>query len=66
MNQAIPPRTGKRSHLWIRVGTTLFALLLLVTLGLMWWWDHEPATFDVVKSAQLHASERGQPVVTGT
>lgn len=66
MNQAIPPRAGKRSHLWIRVGTTLFALLLLLTLGFMWWWDHEPATFDVVEAANTRAAARGQPVVVGT
>ena len=66
MNQAIPTRTGKRSHLWIRLGTLLFALLLLLTLGFMWWWDHEPATFDVVEAANARAAARGQPAVVGT
>ena len=66
MNQAIPTRTGKRSHLWIRLGTMLVALLLLLTLGFMWWWDHEPAPFDVVEAAKARAAERGQPVVVGT
>lgn len=66
MNSAIPVRTGKRSHLWIRIGTTLLALLILLTLAFMWWWDHEPANFDVAASAQERAAARGQPVVTGT
>ena len=66
MNQAIPTRTGKRSHLWIRLGTVLLAILLLLTLGFMWWWDHEPATFDVAGAAKARAAERGQPVVIGT
>ncbi|MBB5207649.1 DUF2333 family protein [Chiayiivirga flava] len=66
MNSAIPARTGNRSHLWIRIATVLLAVLILVTLALMWWWDHEPDTFDPVAHAQERAAARGQPVVTGT
>jgi len=66
MNHAIPTRTAKRSHLFIRLGTLLLALVLLSTLGFMWWWDHEPATFDVTDTANVRAAARGQPVVIGT
>lgn len=66
MSQAVPTSTGKRSHFWIRVGTTLFAAWLLVIAVLMFWWDHEAARFDVVMSAQDAAAKREQPVVVGT
>ena len=66
MNSAIPARTGKRSHLWIRIGTVLLAVVIVLTLAFMWWWDHEPDTFDVVAYANERAAARGQPVVTGT
>jgi len=66
MNQAVPSTSGKRTHFWIRVATTLFAIWLLVIGVLMFWWDHEPERFDVVKSAQDAAAARKQPVVIGT
>lgn len=66
MNQAVPSTSGKRTHFWIRVATTLFAIWLLVIGVLMFWWDHEPESFDVVKSAQTAAAARKQPVVIGT
>lgn len=66
MNQAVPASSGKRSHFWIRVGTTVFAAWLLAMAVLMFWWDHEPERFDVVASAQAAAAGRGQPVVVGT
>lgn len=66
MNQAVPASTGKRSHFWIRLGTTLLAAALLLTAALMFWWDHEPEPFDVVASAERAAQARKQPMVVGT
>jgi hypothetical protein len=66
MNQAVPASAGKRSHFWIRVGTTLLAAYLLAMAALMFWWDHEPFRFDVVASAKEAAAARQQPVVIGT
>ena len=66
MNQAVPSSSSKRSHFWIRVGTTLFAAWLLGVAALMFWWDHEPERFDVVASAQAAAARREQGVVVGT
>jgi hypothetical protein len=66
MSQALPTTGAKRSHFWIRVGTTLLAAWLLVVAVLMFWWDHEPERFDVVASAQAAAADRKLPVVVGT
>lgn len=66
MSDALPVRDRKRAHFWIRVGTTLLAAYLLITVVLMIWWDHEPDTFDVVASAQQAAASRNQGVVIGT
>lgn len=66
MNDALPARSGKRSHFWIRLGTVLLAVLILLTLAFMWWWNHEPAPFDVAAYAKERAAAREQPVVTGT
>jgi hypothetical protein len=66
MSQAMTPAGGKRSHFWIRVGTTALALWLLLVAILMFWWDHEPQRFDVLDSAEAAAAARGQPVVVGT
>ena len=66
MSQAVTTSSGKRSHFWIRIGTTLFAAWLLAVAALMFWWDHEPERFDVVKSAQDAAAARQQPLVVGT
>ena len=52
MNSAIPARGGKRSHLYIRLGTVLVAVLLLVVAAMMWWWDHEPPPFDAAALAE--------------
>lgn len=37
----------------------LLALLLVMMLALMWWWDKEPAQFDPMKLAAVHASPSG-------
>ena len=48
-------------------GTTIASIVgiyLLLVLALMWWWDKEPASIDVVASAAQHAEQNGvQPVV---
>ncbi len=41
------------------------ALLILVLLGLMWWYNHEPAPFDPLARSQAHAAEHGHDVVSG-
>ena len=66
MNDAISATRGKRSHLYIRIGTVLLALLLLVTGALMWWWDFEPRPFAVADSARAAALSRNQPMAPGT
>ncbi len=43
----------------------LLALLLLVNLGLMFWWDHEPEPFDVIQAARLHAGVGEGDLVPG-
>ncbi|MEZ5543766.1 MAG: DUF2333 family protein [Lysobacteraceae bacterium] len=63
--QAIPARTGKRSHLYIRIGTVLVAIFALCTLAMMWWWNEEPATFDPVAVAKETAQAKGQRIVPG-
>ena len=53
---------------WKRIVQSLAILLvvyLVVALGLMWWWDFEPATFDVVARAETRAAENQESVVTG-
>jgi hypothetical protein len=66
MSQAIPSSGGKRSHFYIRLGTTLLALYLIVIAILMFWWDHEPAGFDVVESARHAANADNRPMVVGS
>ena len=66
MNDAVPPSRGKRSHFWIRVATTLFAAWLLTVAVLMFWWDHEPPGFDVLKSAQKASADGKRPMVVGS
>jgi hypothetical protein len=52
---------------WLLRGIGLGVLAYaLVILGLMWWWDYEPAHFDVTAAAQARASAKHQPVVTGS
>lgn len=66
MNTAIPARSGKRSHFFIRLGTVLVAVLLLVIAATMWWWDYEPRRFDAAASAREAAAQAKRPVVAGT
>jgi hypothetical protein len=36
------------------------------TLAMMWWWNYEPAHFDVATTAQAHVAAKNEHVVTGT
>lgn len=66
MNQSVPASSGRRSHFWIRVLTTLFAAWLLVVAVLMFWWDHEPDNFEVVARApSAPGSTPARPPVVG-
>jgi hypothetical protein len=57
-----PPRRS-----WLLRGVAALVLVYMVgVLALMWWWDYEPAHFDVAASAQARATAKRQPVVTGT
>lgn len=55
-----------RSRRLALVVALLLALPLLTVLALMWWWDTEPAAFDVRANAEARAALRGQPPVVGT
>jgi hypothetical protein len=57
------PRT--RSWLLRGIGAVIVAYVVLV-LALMWWWDYEPAHFDVAATAQARVAARNEHVVTGT
>ncbi len=66
MNDALPVPAGKRSHLYIRLATVIATVMILITLVLMWWWDFEPARFDVVQASRNAAEQHQQTVVEGT
>ncbi len=55
--------TGPNNPFWLRAGVVLALVYLLLVLGLGWYWDDEPATFDVTENAQLRAARQ---VVGGT
>ena len=57
MNAVIPSDSRQRRHLVIRLVSVLFAVLLLTSLGYMWWWDYEP------EAPQLSQHDAGRPVV---
>jgi hypothetical protein len=56
----------RRSRWRLGLIGSLVLLPLLLILGLMWWWDAEPASVDVVAHGKARAAQRGQPVVVGT
>ena len=66
MNALSADRKRRRRYLFIRIGTVLLAIWLLVVSALWWWWDFEPDSFDVVRAAEQRAAERGQPLVVGS
>lgn len=51
---------------WLSALGALLGILLLGLLGLMWWWDYEPASLDVQKEAERRAQLVSQPVVVGS
>ncbi|TAL88241.1 MAG: DUF2333 family protein [Rhodanobacter sp.] len=54
------PRRGIRRAILVLLG-----LLVLLIVGLMWWWDTEPALFDPVAVTQVQMRELKRPVTTG-
>ncbi|MDT8437599.1 MAG: DUF2333 family protein [Wenzhouxiangellaceae bacterium] len=52
--------TGRR-----RIITLAVLALILVNLGLMWWLNEEPETFDPVDRAQARAEQAGHQLATG-
>lgn len=54
----------RRSRWLIAIGI-LLAVLVIVVLALMFWWDHEPERFDVRQRAEAHATAHGHRLVTG-
>ncbi len=54
-NQTPAPRYGKsRSRRGSVIGFVI-ALFAIIVLAMMWWWDSEPAHFDVAGAAREHA-----------
>ena len=49
-----------------QIGGALIGLWLIGTLALWWWWDHEPAAFDVVTETDARASMVTGAVTTAT
>ena len=41
------------------------SFIVVLCLGLMWWYNNEPALFDPVERSQVHAQLHGHSVVTG-
>lgn len=62
--QTQSPSTPSR-HLVRRGILGLLALLLVIVMGLMWWWDTEPALFDPVAVTQTQMRELKRPVTVG-
>lgn len=54
------PRRSRWRALWL-----IPALIVLVVLALMWWWDKEPAPFDPSAAAQTMVSQPAQVKVVG-
>ena len=49
-----------------QIGGALIGVWLIATLALWWWWDHEPAAFDVVTETDAQASMVTGAVTTAT
>jgi hypothetical protein len=59
--------SGTRIRGWLpRAIPVVLALYAAGVLGLMWWWDHEPARLDIAKLAERRAAAQQQPLVTGS
>lgn len=56
-----------RARAWMFGGIGVVAAACVVgVLALMWWWDYEPAHFDVSAAAQARATASSGKVVTGS
>lgn len=58
------PVAGSKS-VFARVTTAGIALLIAGYAVVGWWWDAEPAEFDVQTTARDHAEKKGNRIVTG-
>ena len=54
-NNASAPRSTKSRSWRARTLGAIVVILAVITLFLMWWWDTEPAHFDVAAAAREHA-----------
>jgi len=48
--------TGPNNPLWIRAGVSLVLVYLVAVSLLGWYWDDEPATFNIAENTQLRAA----------
>jgi hypothetical protein len=48
---------------WLAIGIP--TLVVVVCLGMMFWYNHEPPIFDPVERSRIHANKHGHAVVTG-
>ena len=51
---------------WFRIGALVLLLLIIPILGLMWWWDKEPAAIDGITLTEAGIAARGGKLVPGT
>ncbi|HTR00341.1 MAG TPA: DUF2333 family protein [Candidatus Acidoferrum sp.] len=51
---------------WGRAISAVVALLVVINLALMWWWDKEVPLYDSVAKTSKDAAARGEKVVVGT
>jgi hypothetical protein len=59
------PVTPRRRRPFVKLVLTLIALLVVLNLAVMWWWDTEPASFDPVAGTTVRMNELKHPVSTG-
>ncbi len=64
-NQASAPRSTKSRSWGGRTLGLIVLILALVILALMWWWDSEPAHFDVAAAAREHAGTSNSTLPIG-
>ncbi|MBM4204319.1 MAG: DUF2333 family protein [Gammaproteobacteria bacterium] len=61
--QSVPVGTG--GSMIRKTVSGVLALVLTGYVGVGWWWDAEPAEFDVVEKANQYANKNGHRPVTG-
>lgn len=66
MSSTDPLIATRKRRPWLSAITALVLALVLLILGLMWWWDYEPASLDVQREAERRAQAVSQPVVVGS